>query len=143
MGTPPDIDAPARGRGARFPRPGKARDAEGRMPLMEHIRELRNRLIKAVLGLIAGMVIGWLIYPEAFTFIPGPYCRIAIQHATGCGADATSDPTSRGRRRESAPPTSPPYGRYSHRPRPPAATSNPPLVPADKSTNDCSDRSDD
>jgi sec-independent protein translocase protein TatC len=89
MGTPPDTDAPARGRGARLPRPGKARDPEGRMPLMEHIRELRNRLIKVVLAVIAGMVVGWLLYKPAFNFITGPYCRITIQGTTGChGADA-------------------------------------------------------
>jgi sec-independent protein translocase protein TatC len=85
MGTPPDTAAPAGGRGARLPRPGKARDPEGRMPLMEHIRELRNRLIKAVLGIIGGMVLGWFLYERAFNFIIGPYCRITIQHTTGCG----------------------------------------------------------
>ena len=57
------------------------------MPLFDHLRELRNRLIKAVLAVIAGMVVGWLLYPQAFTFITEPYCRIAIQGATGCGTD--------------------------------------------------------
>jgi len=52
---------------------------------MEHIRELRNRLIKAVLGIIGGMVLGWFLYERAFNFIIGPYCRITIQHTTGCG----------------------------------------------------------
>src|SRR5215470_3305047 len=84
MGTPPDTDASPRGRGARLPRAGKERDPEGRMPLMEHIRELRNRLIKAALGIIAGMVVGWLLYEQAFNFIIGPYCRITIGHTTGC-----------------------------------------------------------
>jgi sec-independent protein translocase protein TatC len=87
MGTPPDTDAPAGGRGARLPRVGRERDPEGRMPLMEHIRELRNRLIKATLGIIAGMVVGWLLYKPAFTFITGPYCRITIQNTTGCKAN--------------------------------------------------------
>jgi sec-independent protein translocase protein TatC len=87
MSTPPDTTAPAGGRGARFPRPGKARDPEGRMPLMEHIRELRNRLIKAALGIIAGMVVGWIFYEQAFTFITGPFCRITIEHTVGCGKD--------------------------------------------------------
>ena len=45
---------------------------------MEHIREFRNRLIKAVLGIIAGMVVGWFLYERAFNFIIGPYCRIDI-----------------------------------------------------------------
>ena len=57
------------------------------MPLMEHIRELRNRLIKAALGIIAGMVVGWLLYEQAFNFITDPFCRITIQHTVGCGKD--------------------------------------------------------
>src|SRR5689334_8920872 len=87
MGTPPDTDAPAPGRGARFSRPGKARDPEARMPLFDHLRELRNRLIKAVLGIIAGMVVGWFFYAQAFTFITDPFCRIPIQNRVGCGPD--------------------------------------------------------
>ena len=54
---------------------------------MEHIRELRNRLIKVVLAIIAGMVVGWFLYARAFTFITGPYCRITIQNTTGCDAN--------------------------------------------------------
>src|SRR5712692_3255588 len=87
MGSPPDTAAPAGGRGARFPRPGKVRDPEGRMPLMEHIREFRNRLIKGVLAIIAGMVVGWIIYARAFTFITAPFCNLHIQGTVGCGKD--------------------------------------------------------
>jgi sec-independent protein translocase protein TatC len=56
------------------------------MPLMEHLRELRNRLVKGVLGIILGMVVGWFVYQRAFTFIIGPYCRLTIQGTTGCQA---------------------------------------------------------
>ena len=31
---------------------------DGRMPLMDHIRELRNRLIKAVAAILVGLAIG-------------------------------------------------------------------------------------
>jgi sec-independent protein translocase protein TatC len=57
------------------------------MPLMEHLRELRNRLIKAVLAIILGMVVGWFFYKQAFNFITGPFCRIPIQNRVGCGPD--------------------------------------------------------
>jgi sec-independent protein translocase protein TatC len=57
------------------------------MPLMEHLRELRNRLIKAVLGIILGMVVGWLFYKQAFNFITEPFCRVPIQNRVGCGPD--------------------------------------------------------
>ena len=42
------------------------------MSLMEHIRELRNRLIKAALGLAVGMVIGWFLFKPAWNFITSP-----------------------------------------------------------------------
>lgn len=46
------------------------------MPLMEHLRELRNRVVKAALALAVGMVIGWFIYPHVWHFIEAPYCKI-------------------------------------------------------------------
>jgi sec-independent protein translocase protein TatC len=57
------------------------------MPLMEHIREFRNRLIKAVLGLVAGMVIGWLVFNPAWLFITHPFCNTDIHGVVGCGKD--------------------------------------------------------
>ena len=54
---------------------------------MEHLRELRNRLIKAVLAVILGMVVGWLLYARAFSFISEPFCKIPIQNRVGCGPD--------------------------------------------------------
>jgi sec-independent protein translocase protein TatC len=55
------------------------------MPLMEHIRELRNRLIKAALGLTVGVIIGWVFFKPAWTFITDPFCHIAIHGTKGCG----------------------------------------------------------
>lgn len=45
------------------------------MPLMDHIRELRNRVVKASLALIAGMVIGWVFFNPLWSFITTPYCH--------------------------------------------------------------------
>ena len=42
---------------------------------MEHIRELRNRVIKIALAIIAGMAVGWFLYPHVWHFIQAPYCR--------------------------------------------------------------------
>ena len=43
------------------------------MPLMEHLRELRNRLTIGVLAILVGTIVGWFIYPAAFDFIKQPY----------------------------------------------------------------------
>lgn len=54
---------------------------------MEHIRELRNRLLKALLGLAVGVAIGWFLFKQSWNFITAPYCDTSIQGLTGCGKD--------------------------------------------------------
>ena len=54
---------------------------------MEHIRELRNRLLKALLGLGLGMVVGWIFFKPAWNFIAEPFCKLDIQGTVGCGKD--------------------------------------------------------
>lgn len=53
------------------------------MPLLEHIRELRNRVLKAVLLVTAGAVAGWFIEPRVWTFITGPYCKLPARVRNG------------------------------------------------------------
>jgi sec-independent protein translocase protein TatC len=51
---------------------------EARMPLMEHIRELRNRVIKVAIAVTVASVIGWYVYPQVWNFIKRPYCKAQI-----------------------------------------------------------------
>lgn len=44
------------------------------MTLIEHIRELRNRLFKACLGLVLGMMVGLYFAKPIQNFINAPYC---------------------------------------------------------------------
>jgi sec-independent protein translocase protein TatC len=53
-----------------------AAGADGRMPLIEHIRELRNRVFKIMLGILAGGVVGWIFYNPIWHVLQQPYCRI-------------------------------------------------------------------
>lgn len=57
--------------------PGRS-NPDARMPLMEHIRELRNRVIKVALAVTAGSVAGWFIYGPVWDFIKRPYCNAQI-----------------------------------------------------------------
>ncbi len=43
------------------------------MPLMEHLRELRRRMTIAVIAILLGTVVGWIIYPSVFDIIKQPY----------------------------------------------------------------------
>jgi len=61
----------SKGRGTAAP----DSDAEGRMPLMEHLRELRNRLFFATIAIVAGMVVGYLVFDPVWAFIKAPFCE--------------------------------------------------------------------
>jgi sec-independent protein translocase protein TatC len=54
-------------------RPSRRRDAEGQMPLVEHLRELRTRVLKALVAIVLGAVIGWIYYKPLFEFLVQPF----------------------------------------------------------------------
>ena len=49
---------------------------EGRMSLVEHLTELRDRLIKCVVAIVLGAVAGFLAYKYTFDFLIDPYQKI-------------------------------------------------------------------
>ena len=51
---------------------GRRTNPEGKMPLKAHLVELRNRILKAVLGLAAGMVGGFCLYYPVFNLLTQP-----------------------------------------------------------------------
>jgi len=46
-----------------------------RMTLVEHLGELRSRIVKSVLALAVGSVIGFALSNRALSFLVDPYCR--------------------------------------------------------------------
>ncbi|HWH35651.1 MAG TPA: twin-arginine translocase subunit TatC [Acidimicrobiales bacterium] len=49
---------------------------DGGMTLVEHLTELRRRLVKAILALAVGGVVGFLIYSPVLDILQAPYCEI-------------------------------------------------------------------
>jgi sec-independent protein translocase protein TatC len=70
--------------GERFVRSRRQQDPEGRMPLMDHIRELRNRVVKMVLALGAGMIAGFVFFGPVWRVIERPLCAATIRGHAGC-----------------------------------------------------------
>jgi len=70
--------------GERFVRSQRRQNPEGRMPLMDHIRELRNRVVKSALMLAAGMVVGFIFFNPVWHVIQRPLCHVVIRGQTGC-----------------------------------------------------------
>ncbi|HWH01508.1 MAG TPA: twin-arginine translocase subunit TatC [Pilimelia sp.] len=60
------------------------RAADGSMTLVEHLRELRNRLFWASIGLLVGFVVGFVFAERVFDLLAQPYCNLPqIRQANG------------------------------------------------------------
>ncbi|AXE84701.1 twin-arginine translocase subunit TatC [Streptomyces sp. Go-475] len=57
----------------------KEKDPEGRMPLAEHLRELRNRLVKSLLAIVVTTIVAAFFYKDIIQFFTDP-----ILDAVGC-----------------------------------------------------------
>jgi sec-independent protein translocase protein TatC len=65
---------------------------QARMPLMEHIRELRNRVVKVIAAVAVGAIVGWFFYPHIWHFIQGPFCKVPQPHTLAVYGGKTSCP---------------------------------------------------
>ncbi len=53
---------------------------DGRMSVLDHLRELRRRLIIVVVLVAVGAVLGWVLYDPVLKFLEHPYCSVPPQH---------------------------------------------------------------
>ena len=63
----------------RFLRKSEA-ERTGTMSVLEHLDELRRRIVIAMLAIAAGAVIGWFLYPHVLELLTGPYCQYLREH---------------------------------------------------------------
>ena len=82
----PDTVNGARMVGARMMTLHKERNPEGRMPLMDHLRELRSRVLKALLALVLGTAVGALpwVFNPVWRFFEHPFCAATLNGKHGC-----------------------------------------------------------
>jgi sec-independent protein translocase protein TatC len=60
------------------------RASDGSMTLLEHLYELRNRLFKASLGIVVGMVVGWILSDYVLHLLRDPYCMVTHAQPGHC-----------------------------------------------------------
>lgn len=61
----------------------------GRMPLFEHLRELRRRVVRSSIIILLGSGIGWYFYNQIITTLARPVCdlnRAQATQSTHCGS---------------------------------------------------------
>ncbi|HEX6448651.1 MAG TPA: twin-arginine translocase subunit TatC [Trebonia sp.] len=75
MANKPSALRGARIVGERYVHAQRQQNPDGRMPLMDHLRELRNRVVKIAIAVIAGAIVAWAFYHQIWGFIQRPYCQ--------------------------------------------------------------------
>jgi sec-independent protein translocase protein TatC len=84
MASKPSAIRGARIVGERYVRSKRQANPDGRMPLMDHLRELRNRVVKAALAIIVGMIIALCFSSPTIHWIMRPFCDATINGKSGC-----------------------------------------------------------
>jgi sec-independent protein translocase protein TatC len=84
MAKKPSALAGARIVGERYARVKREQNPDGRMPLMDHLRELRNRLVKAILAIVVGMIVALVYSNQTLSLVSRPFCEAVINGHTGC-----------------------------------------------------------
>jgi sec-independent protein translocase protein TatC len=84
MASKPSAIRGARVVGERYLRSKRRANPDGRMPLFDHLRELRNRLVKAILVIVVGMAVALVYRNQTWNFVVHPFCSAVINGHTGC-----------------------------------------------------------
>ena len=75
MASKPSAVKGARIVGERYARAKRQENPEGRMPLLDHLRELRNRVVKVAVAILVGAGLSWAFYNRIWAFVQRPYCQ--------------------------------------------------------------------
>lgn len=66
-----------------------ASPSRGTMPLLDHLRELRGRVVKSAFFILLLTIVGWFYYNEIITTLSSPVCDLRAAQSSGdsqCGA---------------------------------------------------------
>ena len=66
-----------------------AKKDRGTMPLLDHLRELRKRVIRSALFIVIFAVVGWIHYNSIIATLASPVCDLKAAQESGsanCGA---------------------------------------------------------
>jgi sec-independent protein translocase protein TatC len=83
MASKPSAIQGARVVGERYVRAKRRENPDGRMPLIDHLRELRNRVVKIVVAILVGAGVSWAFYNRIWSFMQRPYCQAVTYCKTG------------------------------------------------------------
>src|SRR5207237_5047881 len=68
------------------------RSPDGRMTLIEHLTELRTRIIRSLIAIALGAVVAWFLYPHIFNLLIHPYRQVIGDSSITGGRLLQTDP---------------------------------------------------
>ena len=66
--------------GVRRRRSKRPTSPDGRMTLVEHLRELRRRVLISFVAIFVGMIVGFVFHAHILHALQGPYCRLPARY---------------------------------------------------------------
>lgn len=81
---------PRGGAGAPGDRPDPREYVGQEMTLFEHLEELRSRLFKSALAIVAGLAVGFVFHEQVIDILRGPYCALPPELRDGFGRGGCS-----------------------------------------------------
>jgi sec-independent protein translocase protein TatC len=58
----------------------RQRNPDGTMTVIEHLTELRSRLVISIAAIVVGMGIAWPLYRSVFNLLSNPFCTFMTHH---------------------------------------------------------------
>jgi len=59
---------------------------KGKMPLLEHLIEFRNRFLKSIASVAVASIVGWILYDKIVNQLAKPVCDLSAARAAGSAA---------------------------------------------------------
>jgi sec-independent protein translocase protein TatC len=62
---------------------------DGRMPLLDHLRELRKRIVRSAIAIMFASIVGWVFYNDIIVQLSNPVCDLRAAQENGkqyCGS---------------------------------------------------------
>ncbi|MEY4101542.1 MAG: hypothetical protein RLZZ567_786 [Actinomycetota bacterium] len=66
-----------------------ATSSDGRMPLLDHLRELRKRIVRSAIAIMFASIVGWVFYNDIIVQLSNPVCDLRAAQENGkqyCGS---------------------------------------------------------
>jgi len=66
-----------------------ATSSDGRMPLLDHLRELRKRIVRSAIAIMFASIVGWTFYNDIIVQLSNPVCDLRAAQENGkqyCGS---------------------------------------------------------